>query len=698
MFRALRSGRATFHYPVDIAGGEVKAMRIFEATGMGVPVFVLHQDGIEATFEPGREIVTYEDREDFKEKLRHYLARPEELEEIGRRGQARCHRDHSADVRVKELQELFRKCRETGGSMSKVSNTVGSSSAEIVDLIRQGVSQLEAGNPAGALDTAIRAKALRRPTMGLDMMRATAFLMMGRHDEGLSALREELRHFPDNHQARELLDGLPESRTVVAQDGSEFRKLLALVRPYTMLSEERLESLYRAALDICRADRPGNFVECGVAAGGSSALLAAVVARHSRRPRKVFSLDTFEGMPPPTAEDAHQGNPADETGWGTGTCAAPVESLLEACERSGGSAHVVPIKGLFQETLPVRKGEMGAIALLHMDGDWYDSTMAILREVYDQVDPGGFIQIDDYGHWDGCRKAVHEFEAARGLKFALTRIDATGAWMRKPEGAVAVSARTSAVRSIDQGGVWINVGCGRRFARGWRNFDLCPSTPDVEAIDSRLHLPFADGTVDLAYSSHMLEHLSRDDARGFARECFRVLRPGGIVRIVVPDLEGIVRAYLRELDAAVAGDAGAGIRREWMVTELLDQVARHRSGGEMLKWWARDPVPAEEFIIRRVGSEARDAIADLRRNPSAAHGDESRDPREVGAFRLSGEAHRWMYDRHSLAQLLLEVGFSDPRVVSASGSSVPGWGAFHLDTEPDGSVRKPDSLFMEAVR
>lgn len=564
--------------------------------------------------------------------------------------------------------------------------------------LRQGVAALEAGNPALALDMAIRAKALRRPTMGLDMMRATAFLMLGRRDEGVSALREELRHFPDNQQARELFESLPEARTAVAQDGSEFRELLAIVRPYTMLSEERLESLYRAALDVCREDRPGNIVECGVAAGGSSALLAAVVARHSRRPRKVFSLDTFEGMPPPTAEDAHQGNPADATGWGTGTCAAPVDSLLEACERSGGRAHVVPVKGLFQETLPVRKAEMGVIALLHMDGDWYDSTMAILREVYDQVDPGCFIQIDDYGHWDGCRKAVHEFEAARGLKFALTRIDATGAWMRKPADTATASIKLSAVRAIDQGGVWINVGCGARFARGWRNFDIVPASPEVESLDSRLHLPFADGTVDLAYSSHMLEHLSRDDARSFVQECFRVLRPGGIARIVVPDLEGIVRSYLRELEAAVAGDASADVRREWMVTELLDQVARHRSGGDMLKWWAKDPVPAEEFIIQRVGSEARGAIADLRRNPSTARGDDPRDPQVVGAFRLSGEIHRWMYDRHSLGQLLKDAGFTDPKVVSASSSAAPGWNSFLLDTETDGSVRKPDSLFMEATR
>jgi predicted O-methyltransferase YrrM len=73
------------------------------------------------------------------------------------------------------------------------------------------------------------------------------------------------------------------------------------------------------------------------------------------------------------------------------------------------------------------------IALLHLDGDWYSSTKVILENFYDRVYDGGVLQIDDYGHWDGCRKAVQEFFSARNVTPIMTQIDGTGVWFDKPE-------------------------------------------------------------------------------------------------------------------------------------------------------------------------------------------------------------------------------------------------------------------------
>jgi len=69
---------------------------------------------------------------------------------------------------------------------------------------------------------------------------------------------------------------------------------------------------------------------------------------------------------------------------------------------------------------------------------------------------------------------------------------------------------------------------------------------------------------------------------------------------------------------------------------------------------------------------------------------------EIGDFRLSGEVHQWMYDQFSLKQILLDVGFKNPIRRAAHESAIPSWSSFALDTLPDGAVRKPDSLFMEA--
>lgn len=276
-----------------------------------------------------------------------------------------------------------------------------------------------------------RFKAARVPRRNVDYLRALCFVVMNQPAAALEAVKEELRYFPEHPDAAALLRQLQPTHVAEAAADPEFARLLEVIRPYTMLSEARLLSLFTLAKAACAENLLGNFVECGVAAGGSSALLAAVIARHSTCERRLFSCDTFQGMPVPTVEDTHQGQPADQTGWGAGTCAAPQEALQAACRLLGAEKFVEPIEGLFGDTLPVHHGRIGPIALLHMDGDWYSSTRDILVNLFDQVVPGGRIQIDDYGHWEGCQRAVAEFTQQRGLSLDLHRIDETGVWMAK---------------------------------------------------------------------------------------------------------------------------------------------------------------------------------------------------------------------------------------------------------------------------
>lgn len=216
-------------------------------------------------------------------------------------------------------------------------------------------------------------------------------------------------------------------------DEAEFERFYKLVKPYTMVGRERLRSLHAHALAVCREDIAGDFVECGTCRGGSAALLAAVVKRHSRTPRKVYACDTFEGLPEPGAADTHRGIPAADWGFPAGSLPAPMESgVLQIARTLGVADVIVPVKGLFRDTLPRLAPTLPAIALLHADGDWYESTMDILRNLYGRVAPGGFVQIDDYGYWEGCRQAVTDFQQFTGVRFELTRIDETGYWFRHP--------------------------------------------------------------------------------------------------------------------------------------------------------------------------------------------------------------------------------------------------------------------------
>jgi len=225
------------------------------------------------------------------------------------------------------------------------------------------------------------------------------------------------------------------------------------------------------------------------------------------------------------------------------------------------------------------------------------------------------------------------------------------------------------------------------------NIDIHGAGHSAYSWDLRRGLPFLNDTCDALYSSHVIEHFDRNGARNYLRECYRALKSGAILRLVTPDLEVIAREYLQYLDAAREGEPGADARYEWIVMELLDQLARHESGGEMARLWSREDVPAEDFIKLRVGSEYllnREYLLGRALPTTSAN-----DPLSVGRFRLGGEPHLWMYDRYSLKKLLTEVGFSDIKVCRATESGIKDFAGYHLDAAPDGTVYKPDSFFME---
>lgn len=151
---------------------------------------------------------------------------------------------------------------------------------------------------------------------------------------------------------------------------NEFLEIITAIRPYTLLGEARLFSLYSLAKKICIEDIPGNFVECGSCKGGSAALLASVIQRYSLSPRLIYAFDTFEGMPEPIEVDLHNGVAANETGFGVGTLKAPIaENIQLISQFLKVQDIVVPVKGLFAQTLPQYKSEIGSIAFLHADGD-----------------------------------------------------------------------------------------------------------------------------------------------------------------------------------------------------------------------------------------------------------------------------------------------------------------------------------------
>lgn len=298
------------------------------------------------------------------------------------------------------------------------------------DLRKLAVGALQQDDVQKAHTLLSKAKSLRTPLESIDYLRAMAFVRSRDPASAKEALKEELRYFPHNQAARKLLDEMNNILGTARVDDEEFQALYAVVRPYTMVAVPRLFSLFTHAKEVCANGPAGNFVECGVAGGGSSGLLSAVIRKYDAS-RRLFSCDSFEGMPPATEFDMHNGQRAEDSGWGTGTCAAPESCVLELCHKLGTSSVITTVKGYFEDTLPVWKEQFEPIAFLHMDGDWYSSTKVILDTLYEKLAPGAYVQVDDFGHWDGCRKAVTEFFRQRGLKVFTHTIDGTGVWFQK---------------------------------------------------------------------------------------------------------------------------------------------------------------------------------------------------------------------------------------------------------------------------
>lgn len=262
---------------------------------------------------------------------------------------------------------------------------------------------------------------------------------------------------------------------------------------------------------------------------------------------------------------------------------------------------------------------------------------------------------------------------------------------------------------------FLNLGCGYRFHPDWENVDLIATGPNVRVHDLHEKTPYPDETFDVVYHSHVLEHFSRRPALTFLRECYRVLKRGGVIRVAVPDLEKITRLYLSALERSLAGDSGASAEYDWALIEMYDQTVRVRSGGEMIRF-VRNASPSQLAFVRgRLGRELDGMLIASAPNDRTMHpvrlgrrfcrkalrlllGSEVLDTYNQIKFRRSGEIHRWMYDRFSLGRALVDAGFSLPQQVGPAESSIPRWVEYNLDTEPDGSTYKPDSIYMEATR
>jgi len=207
-----------------------------------------------------------------------------------------------------------------------------------------------------------------------------------------------------------------------AEASNEERQLIEECGKFSMTGPVRMWALVQAMKHVQRHGIQGDFVECGVWKGGNLALLDKF-SKMIGLERKVYGFDTFSGMPEPdnvdidlfgnSAKETMQNEVKDETVSNIHAFAT-IEQVRNNLKNLN-IRDVNLIQGNVEDTLAKHQNIPDQIAILRLDTDWYSSTKVELKTLYPLLQSGGVLIIDDYGHYEGAKKAVDEYFNSNSL-------------------------------------------------------------------------------------------------------------------------------------------------------------------------------------------------------------------------------------------------------------------------------------------
>lgn len=207
------------------------------------------------------------------------------------------------------------------------------------------------------------------------------------------------------------------------------------VMPYSLVGAGGLEATDRAAQSVNINRVEGDFAELGVARGGCASLLGMSAFAAGAPSRKLWLFDSYEGLPDPGERDfVASGDTGDHVRpLPKGSCRGALEEVrwLTLDHFKLPEERINFVKGWFENTVPATRDQIQKLAILRIDGDWYESTKVCLEGLFDKVQPGGVVIIDDYDSCIGAKRAVDEFVSARGLNVNLQSDGRGGRWFRK---------------------------------------------------------------------------------------------------------------------------------------------------------------------------------------------------------------------------------------------------------------------------
>jgi len=278
----------------------------------------------------------------------------------------------------------------------------------------------------------------------------------------------------------------------------------------------------------------------------------------------------------------------------------------------------------------------------------------------------------------------------------------------------------------------LNLACGGVYitSNNWINVDYVSSDSHVQAANLLETLPFESNSISLVYSSHFLEHIPLHQVPSFLRECHRVLEPGGVIRLVLPDFEEMCREYLSQLDS------GDYTKAQLCVIDIVDQCVRLESGGELAKIYRKysqdlagneqirdylysrngqylplPPLPSvlsqsTKFtkltnLLEKLNLLIKKPVYQLDRvriNILTSLLPKAFREQNV-SFAGIGERHHWLWDFYQLKSVLDEVGFDNVQRFDFNTSQTSDFSFQPLDADPDNQPRKgQQSMYLEAVK
>lgn len=196
----------------------------------------------------------------------------------------------------------------------------------------------------------------------------------------------------------------------------------------TMIGLIRLNCIEECVKSVVHQNIPGDLLEAGVWRGGAAIYMRALLFALGDQERRVWVADSFEGLPPPDADHFAQDATMDLSGYQE--LAVSLEEVRANFARySMLDDRVKFLKGWFKDTLA--EAPIDRLAVLRLDGDYYESTIQGLEALYDKVSPGGYIIIDDYFTFEPCREAVRDFRVANFIDDEIVPVDQGSVFWQK---------------------------------------------------------------------------------------------------------------------------------------------------------------------------------------------------------------------------------------------------------------------------